>query len=182
MARSVKATGGSYVLELGPGTGAITDAILRGGVPENRLVVIEKSPVLARVLRRRYPRAHVMEGDAACIQEIVHARLGLNAGQFSHIVSSLPLRSIPKPVAELIARGIQDFLSQGASLVQFTYDLRNGSVGWFGRLQHVRSSVVWLNVPPARVDEYFATEAHSVAVPPVLCEGHAGPGVTSLRS
>jgi len=157
MARSVRPARGRYVLELGAGTGAITEALLESSVSGDRLVVVEKSPVLVKVLRRRFSNATVLEGDAAQLDDLVAGQLGLKAEDFSHVVSSLPLRSIPRPAAEGIARAIEAFLGHGASLVQFTYDLRNGSRDWYGGLRHVRSSVVWLNVPPARVDVYQST-------------------------
>lgn len=144
------------VLELGAGTGVITNALLRRGVARERLVVVEKSPAMAELLRRRFAGCRVIEGDAASIEEILRHQLGLSPNDFSHVVSSLPLRSIPRPIAELIAGGLQRFLRDGAHLVQFTYDLRNGSREWYGQLRHVRSSIVLANVPPARVDVYRA--------------------------
>ena len=54
----------SYVLELGPGTGAVTQALLTRGLREERLVAIERNPKMAHLLRRRFPRAHIINGDA----------------------------------------------------------------------------------------------------------------------
>ena len=156
VASHVRRPDDAYVLELGAGTGSITAALLRSGVPADRLVVVERSASMVRALRRRFPMALVVEGDAAEICELVHKEFGLAEADFSHIVSSLPLRSIPRPVSERIAHAIQNFLCHGARLIQYTYDLRKGSTGWFGRLGHVQSSVVWLNVPPARVDLFSA--------------------------
>ena len=42
MARWLPRNPESYVLELGPGTGAVTDALLKYGLRENRLLAIEK--------------------------------------------------------------------------------------------------------------------------------------------
>lgn len=146
----------SYVLELGAGTGAITAGLLRRGLPMERLVILERSPGMVKLLRRRFPGALVVEGDAADIHTIVRDDLRLATADFSHIVSSLPLRSIPRSASEQIATAIQDFLCHGAKLIQYTYDLRKGSTGWFDRLGHVHSSVIWFNVPPARVDLFNA--------------------------
>ncbi len=146
----------SYVLELGAGTGSITQGLLRRGIPAERLIVLEQSPGMVRLLRRRFPGVTVIEGDAADILEIVQDRLKLSTSDFSHIVSSLPFRSIPRPTAARIANAIQDFLCHGARLIQYTYDLRKGSTSWFERLGHVHSSVIWFNFPPARVDLFSA--------------------------
>src|SRR3974390_3095772 len=65
MARWLPADPNSYVLELGPGTGIITQALIRRGVREDRLVAIEHNPKLARLLRDRFPPAHVIAGAAS---------------------------------------------------------------------------------------------------------------------
>src|ERR1700721_770023 len=52
----------SYVLELGPGTGAVTDALLKYGLREDRLLGIEKNPTLSNLLRKRFHRAHIITG------------------------------------------------------------------------------------------------------------------------
>lgn len=159
----------SYVLELGAGTGAITSGLLRRGVPMERLVMVERSPAMVRLLRRRFPGAVVIEGDAANIHEMVQDQLRLSSSDFSHVISSLPLRSIPRQSAACIAAAIQDFLCHGARLIQYTYDLRNGSTSWYERLGHVHSSVIWLNVPPARVDLYAAApQARTLKLRPAV--------------
>jgi len=52
------------VLELGPGTGAVTDALLKYGLREDRLIGIEKNATLAKILRKRFLDAHIITGDA----------------------------------------------------------------------------------------------------------------------
>ncbi|HWY31677.1 MAG TPA: rRNA adenine N-6-methyltransferase family protein, partial [Candidatus Acidoferrum sp.] len=64
MARWLPRDPESYVLELGPGTGAVTDALLKRGLRQDRLVAIERNPTLAKLLRKRFPRAQIIDGDA----------------------------------------------------------------------------------------------------------------------
>ena len=52
------------MLELGPGTGAVTEALLKRGLREDRLVAIERNPNLAQLLRETFPRAQIITGDA----------------------------------------------------------------------------------------------------------------------
>ncbi|HZL14464.1 MAG TPA: rRNA adenine N-6-methyltransferase family protein, partial [Verrucomicrobiae bacterium] len=59
MARWLPSDPESFVLELGPGTGAVTEALLRRGLREDRLVAIEHNPKLAKLLREKFPRAHI---------------------------------------------------------------------------------------------------------------------------
>ncbi|MGA2788334.1 MAG: rRNA adenine N-6-methyltransferase family protein, partial [Verrucomicrobiota bacterium] len=61
----------SYVLELGPGTGAVTQALIERGLREDRLVAIENNPKLARLLHRRFPRARIITGDAWQLDELL---------------------------------------------------------------------------------------------------------------
>ena len=64
MARWLPRNPESFVLELGPGTGAVTAALLKRGLRENRLVAIENNPTLAKLLHKRFPRAQIINGDA----------------------------------------------------------------------------------------------------------------------
>jgi phosphatidylethanolamine/phosphatidyl-N-methylethanolamine N-methyltransferase len=58
-----------WVIELGGGTGVVTDALLRRGLAPARLVVIERDPLLHRHLVERFPHVHVILGDAAKLAE-----------------------------------------------------------------------------------------------------------------
>src|SRR3954454_21884393 len=64
MARWVPQDPNAYVLELGPGTGVVTEALLARGLREDRLVAIEMSPKMADHLRAKFPRATIITGDA----------------------------------------------------------------------------------------------------------------------
>ncbi|HEX7619027.1 MAG TPA: rRNA adenine N-6-methyltransferase family protein, partial [Verrucomicrobiae bacterium] len=74
MARWLPANPESYVLELGPGTGAVTAALLKRGLREDRLVAIENNPKLASLLRERFPRANIITGDAWQLDELLRNR------------------------------------------------------------------------------------------------------------
>src|SRR6516165_3138115 len=70
MARWLPANRESYVLELGPGTGMVTQALLRRGLREEKLVAIEHNPKMAQLLRERFPRAHIITGDACHLDQL----------------------------------------------------------------------------------------------------------------
>ncbi len=156
MAKTVGTSNGSYVVEVGGGTGAITSALLKHCVPEDRLIVLEHSASMVAMLRKRFPKVNIVEGDAGDLDRILESDLGIRPKDVSHVVSSLPLKSIPGKHARKIADVIQDLVQNGSSLVQFTYDLRAGSKVWYHRLKHIEHSFVWLNFPPARIDLYAA--------------------------
>jgi len=141
------------VLELGGGTGAVTEALLRRGVAPERLVVLEISHTLAQHLRRRFSRLRIVEGDAAELQRL----LGEDYRRITTVVSSLPLRSLPHHKVRAIGAQLAPLLAQGASLIRFTYDLRQRSerdLGLHPHLIRAGSEIVWRNLPPARVDVF----------------------------
>ena len=140
------------VIELGPGTGVFTRALLERGLPGHRLVLVETDPVLASTLAQRYPHARVLRMDAA--------RLGRSSSLFgderaSAVISGLPLLSIRADKVEAIIEGVfERQLQDGGSLYQFTYGLRcpvprvlRQRLG----LEAERIGGAWLNLPPAWV-------------------------------
>src|SRR5919199_5019169 len=61
------------VLELGPGTGPVTAALVRRGIAQDRLVLVEYSPEFCKLLKRKFPKATIIQGDAYDIRESVGA-------------------------------------------------------------------------------------------------------------
>src|ERR1700751_1043921 len=64
MAKCVNPEREGPVIEVGPGTGAVTAALVEQGIEPSRLVLVEFNPVFCRLLRNRYPEATVIQGDA----------------------------------------------------------------------------------------------------------------------
>ena len=90
MARWLPKDSDGCALELGPGTGSVTEALLERGLPEHRLIAIEQSPKMAELLRSRFPRAKIITGDAFQLDKLLkrHAR---HVDKISMVFSSLPL-------------------------------------------------------------------------------------------
>ncbi|MBX3747366.1 MAG: methyltransferase domain-containing protein [Verrucomicrobiae bacterium] len=142
----------TWILELGAGTGVVTQALLARGAPAQRLLAIERSEALAVHLRRRFPQVRVVCGDAASLRRLVQ-KAAPRAHRFA-VVSSLPFRSLPPPVGEAIRAEIAALLATGGQWTQFTYAVTRREVpAGFIRQS---SSKVWINVPPARVDVFAA--------------------------
>ncbi len=99
MARWLPSDPESYVLELGPGTGAVTEALFKRGLREDRLVAIENNPTLARLLRKRFPRARIITGDAWHLDELL-LRPAEPIDSVGAVISSLPLVNFPVEQAE----------------------------------------------------------------------------------
>ena len=138
------------VVELGPGMGPVTKALLESGIPPQDLVLVEQAPAMVRHLRQHYPEVEVIEGDAAHIQHLVAHR-----GPIRAVVSSLPLRSIPKAIVERIFQQLPGISHHGTVFIQFTYHFRSSCQGLPSEFRRRRVAVVWRNVPPARVDAFI---------------------------
>jgi phosphatidylethanolamine/phosphatidyl-N-methylethanolamine N-methyltransferase len=138
------------VVELGAGTGVVTAALLKHGIKAQQLTVVERSPALVAYLRRRYPQLKVIEGDAAELATIV----GASAGRVAAVISSLPLRSLPRSKVGSIMSEVDSVLSPAGVFIQFTYAFRSLPRVFPRRFRPVRSRIVWRNLPPARISMF----------------------------
>jgi phosphatidylethanolamine/phosphatidyl-N-methylethanolamine N-methyltransferase len=153
MARWLPSDPESYVLELGPGTGAVTQALIERGLREDRLVAIENNPKLARLLHRRFPRAHIITGDAWQLDVLLREQAE-PIESVGAVISSLPLLNFPPAEADTLAEKIRAILEHGGKWVQYSYHLGNGHHKSATRFHRLASKIVWLNLPPARVSVY----------------------------
>lgn len=135
------------VIELGPGTGVFTTAILDAGVSEDALVLVELNNKFAAQLRRKYPRATVINGAA---EALTH----LNLAKADAVISGLPLLSIRDEHIDAILGGVFSVMKPGAALVQFTYGYKcpvKPELMAKHELVAQRESFVLNNFPPASV-------------------------------
>lgn len=138
------------ILELGPGTGVFTRALLTQGIAEADLTLVELDADFAGLLRQRFPRAHVVQGSAAALSraDLFHGR---KAGA---VVSGLGLLSMPVQTVRAILAGAFDCLQPDGALYQFTYGPTcpvPGTVLEDLRLRAERIGGTWANLPPAAV-------------------------------
>jgi len=143
-----------YIVELGAGTGAITDALLKRGIPADRILPVERSETMVKLLRRRFPSLSIALGDATELRLLLKTWLPNDALEISYVVSSLPLRSLPENVVVSIVQEIYHVLPEHGKLLQYTYDLRKTPHPFLANFKRCRTTVVWANIPPARVDVF----------------------------
>jgi phosphatidylethanolamine/phosphatidyl-N-methylethanolamine N-methyltransferase len=143
----------SFVLELGPGTGAVTEALINRGLREDRLVAIEHNPKLARLLREKFPRAQIITGDAWHLDHLLHSRRE-PIGSVGAVISSLPLLNFPHAEAEALTQKIRSVLEPHGNWVQYSYHLGKNQIRGAASFQLRASKIVWLNFPPARVSVF----------------------------
>ena len=153
MARWLPQDPDAYVLELGPGTGSVTEALFEQGLREDRLIAIEKSEKMADLLRNRFPKAKIIAGDAFQLDQMLH-RHARHADKIGAVFCSLPLRNFRAAVADELAKKIRLLLPSGGRLIQYTYRIASTPPRASHHFERVASDVVWFNVPPARVSVY----------------------------
>jgi phosphatidylethanolamine/phosphatidyl-N-methylethanolamine N-methyltransferase len=149
MARQIEPAAGP-VLEIGPGTGVISEAILERGVAPSQLTLVEYDEELAGHLAARFPRVQVIQGDAF---DLDHSLRGHGGMPFGAIVSSLPLLNHPMAQRLAYMEAVTRRLAPGAPLIQFSYGAHAPVVPPPG-FAVVRAAQVWANIPPAKVWVY----------------------------
>jgi phosphatidylethanolamine/phosphatidyl-N-methylethanolamine N-methyltransferase len=108
------------VLELGPGTGVFTKALLARGLSERDLTLVEYGAGFAQMLEHRFPQARVLRMDAARIFQFSL----FDGASVGAVLSGLPLLSMsPRKVTAILSAGFS-YLRRGGSFYQFTYGLR----------------------------------------------------------
>ena len=151
MAQYVDIDSEGPVVELGPGTGAITSALIDHGVDQKRLVLVEYNPGFCALLRDRYPHATVVQGDAYALRDSLWDVLSMPA---SAVVSGLPLVTKPMLTRLKLIRDAFAALAPGAPFVQFTYSVAPPIPKSLPGVSTEASERIWMNLPPARVWVY----------------------------
>jgi len=165
MAQQILNSEQGTIVELGPGTGAITAALFDLGVPEERLCLIECNRELVAALRKRFPSVRVIEGDATHLRSFVE-RIGLDP--VAAVVSSLPLKIFDQRTCKAVLEQSFEILGAFGSFTQFTYNPRAPiSPALVSQLGLVARKVarVWLNLPPASIWQFRRAPLSAHPVP-----------------
>jgi phosphatidylethanolamine/phosphatidyl-N-methylethanolamine N-methyltransferase len=140
------------VLELGPGTGVVTAALIARGVAPERITAIEFDPEFASHVGQRFPLVRVIQGDAFALA----GTLGNGHAHFAGIVSGIPLLNHPPARRNAYIQSAVARLADGAPFVQFSYGLTPPIAPPAG-IEVSLAAFVWKNLPPARVWVYRKT-------------------------
>lgn len=144
------------VVELGPGTGAVSHMIQRRIAPGSTHIAVELDAGLASYLRREFPPLTVLHGNAADLPALLASA---NVTHVDAIVCSLPWTLFPAAIQHKILRGICDSLQDTGCFTTFSYRHTVAMQGArrFRKLLDeyfdlvATSKTVWRNVPPAHV-------------------------------
>lgn len=169
-------SGPAKVLEVGPGTGAVTEAILEHLTPADSLDMCELNPEFVKLLRKRFetsddgpgPRVRVYEGDV----------LEKAGDQYDFIISSVPASNLPPEVVQRLLEGLISRLAPGGVLACLHYRgqgirsrlaigkerqrLRQviNVIKTYQRRHGLGKDTVWLSLPPAEI-HYLARDPKS---------------------
>jgi phosphatidylethanolamine/phosphatidyl-N-methylethanolamine N-methyltransferase len=138
------------VLELGPGSGAVTRGILRRGIAPQRLTVIEWDAEFADLIRAQCPGVNVIQGDAFALGQTLAGHV---TEPCAAVVSCLPLLNFPQEQRQALVNAALDRMRPGGPLIQFSYGLRKPAAPPPG-VTVTMAALVWKNLPPARVWVY----------------------------
>lgn len=151
MASLVDTQSGLPVLEVGPGTGVITRAILQRGVRPQNLYAVEYSPEFVQHLRRNFHGVNVVEGDAFDLEAALGEQADLT---FDCVISGVPLLNFP--VARRVAY-LEDLLTRiphGRPVVQLTYGPKSPVPPGLGDYTVRHFHFVIRNIPPTQLWVY----------------------------
>lgn len=150
IAALVERQGDEVVVELGAGTGAISRALLAGGVPPERLVVVEIVPEMARHLARSLPGVTVIEGDAFALSEALPDALH---GKVGTAICGIPLVLLPVEQQRRFVAAVES-VAPGRGFLLYTYCVTS-PLPW-RKLGLTARREAWtpLNLPPASVWRY----------------------------
>ncbi len=138
------------LLELGPGSGAMTRELLSRGLSPGRLTVIEYDPAFAKLVAERFPGVNILQGDAFDLDRTL---AGASSQKFTGVISGLPLLNHPVEKRQALLAAILSRLEPGAPFVQFSYG-RQQPVSPPAGATVKRAAFIWRNLPPARVWVY----------------------------
>nr|WP_281351333.1 methyltransferase domain-containing protein [Sneathiella litorea] len=145
---------GKRILEIGPGTGAITEALLAEGASREQLCLLERDDKLAAYLTGKFPDIRVVNGDARAIATSIQPNADAT---FDIVISSLPLLNLKAVDKITILEQIFAMLGHQGLLIQYTYSAKAPIspllANRFG-VKGERAAIIFRNLPPASVWKY----------------------------
>ncbi|MBM3653652.1 MAG: phospholipid methyltransferase [Alphaproteobacteria bacterium] len=156
MAGFVEPDRDGHIVELGPGTGPVTQALLARGIAPERLVLVEFETRFCHLLAERFPGVNIVQGDAYGLKATLDGKV---AGKIAAVVSSLPLLVRPERDRVELLNQAFELMGEDGLFIQFTYGLTKSPMpmhahGVKGAFVGKGSPPIVLNIPPARVWRY----------------------------
>lgn len=151
MASIIDTGSGLPVLELGPGTGVITKAILARGIAPEKLVSVEFSTPFYDHLRLKYSGVNFINGDAFNLEETLKDFRGQ---KFDSVISGIPLLNFPMHKRVTLIESLLDLMPAGRPVVQFSYGPVSPVIARPDSYRISHFDFVVCNIPPAQIWHY----------------------------
>jgi len=155
MASIVRPERDDMVLELGPGTGVITRAILERGVKPDNLVSVEYSADFVERLKRDMPGVNFVHGDAFELEAVLAP---WKDRSFDSVISAIPMLNFPVSARVSLLESMLDLLPAGRPVVQITYGAVSPIPAGRGSYSVERFDFIVRNIPPAHLWLYKRAE------------------------
>lgn len=156
MASVIDIRSGRPVLELGPGTGVITKAILTTGIAPEKLTCVEFSPEFVGHLRANYPGVNIIQGDAFNLDETLSDKRDTI---FDSIISGVPLLNFPVHQRVAYVEDLLGRLPAGRPVVQLTYGPKSPVPPGLGNYTVEHFDFILRNIPPTQLWIYRRAHA-----------------------
>lgn len=148
MASVIDTKSGLPVLEVGPGTGCITKAILHRGVKPRDLYTVEYSHDFVQHLRRNFPGVNVIEGDGFDLDATLGDKRDM---QFDCVVSGVPLLNFPVARRVAYLECLLRRIPRGRPVVQLTYGPKSPIPPGLGDYSVEHFDFILRNIPPTQL-------------------------------
>jgi phosphatidylethanolamine/phosphatidyl-N-methylethanolamine N-methyltransferase len=109
---------GQVIVELGAGTGAISQGLMDSGLPPEALMMIELDRPLFEYLRERFPAVRVINGDATRLVDILRQQ---GIGEVGTVISGIPMVTMPLAFQRAIIEQSFAALGPEGCLLQYSY-------------------------------------------------------------
>ncbi len=149
MVKGVNFETAKVIVELGPGTGAITKYIIDRMRPETQLISIELNDKFVKKLKEDYPQEniHFVEDSVENISQILEE---FGVDKVDAFVSSLPISLFPKEMIEKLTSDMKENLADEGVYIQYQYSLHKRK--WIeANWKVLRKSITVVNIPPSIV-------------------------------
>ncbi len=161
------------IVEVGAGTGRLTQALLKAGVNPKNLAIVELDTDMSLFLQKNFPNVLVIQGDATQLHELLPDSWKGNVGT---IISGIPMRNVSQEDHKLMVSSFLQVLNGSGHILQFSYGASSPlSVKKLG-LRKKRLGSILMNIPPATVWQY--TQG---IMEPVTKRIYLGPKLEQLR-
>ena len=151
MAKHITIDKDTPIVELGGGTGSLTQAIVDTGIAPERVYTVELDPALCDYLRSRFPKCNVINGCAGDLAAILPKKI---QGKVGVTVSGLPLLNFPREAMDDIIKSAFSVMNDQGYMLQFTYSPKSSLPAEDYGLVKEHMGTVLRNVPPATVWKY----------------------------